>query len=676
MINYPYRNLFYKSHQKKDILIVDAGATVTPVSKQDPTVSGATVKITSKDVVANSIAIDESLCTEDHLKFGLCDTSRLAYTIKNSPSIPVLKKENPYFLNVYLYFNGDSDTLFQIGQYICGKDEYSINRKQRNIEFYDVLYELWDMDITEWYNNAFLNAEYVSIKNLRDSLFAYSVQKLNLNITQETTTLINDNITLGKTIESDVITWGFFMQGVLEANGVFGHIGRNGVFQYKSLLSYDNPSVATVVDDFRIPPTQYTDYTTQGIAYVVAYDRNNLEIGRAGSTNLSRPSNYTIANSFVFDGLNKNLVSKLAAGLILTALRNKITHLRYKSCEVDCVGDLCIEVGDKIDVEYDKNGDGVTETFYTFVLERHFTGIGSMRDKYTAKGEPRQPEYQIANDNWHMGDSDTTGTSGSGTGGVSDTYDEHDQHFCEIIRNVGHRVLDEPSGVEAELDSTNLVAKFKWSDPADLTDQKPITCTWAGTIVVRKEDSKPKHIYDGDIIVDSTTRDEYKETWLEDNTIEANKRYYYGIFPYHIGPDGKEWVRFTKVVSINTTQLVMAPTIVSATRGVPEPWDGSAIPIVWSGENNKITVEISNNAIVFKMFTGAVQIYTFTSPVGSSASDVSNISVSFLVDDDNEVAKPSFIYKSENTYSYNQESPTDAEMGLIYTWLQAGLSNS
>lgn len=671
MVNYAYRDLFYKSHQTKDILIVNVGATVTPVANAEPTISGASVIIKTEDVVLDSITLDESLCSEEHLKFGLCESSSFTLTIKNTSNVPKLQDDGT-LLNVYIYFNGNSTTLFQIGQYVCEKDEYSINRKQRTLEFYDQLHRLWDLPITEWYYNTYASAEYVTVKNLRDSLFTY-INTKGYTITQETTTLINDSTNVGKTIQSDVITFGFFMQGLLEVNGVFGHINRQGVFVYKSLVSYDNASVATIVDDFRKPPTQYTDFTTQGIAFVAAYNQNNILMGKTGSTNLSRPSTYCLFDNFVLSGLDKNLVTKLILGIFLQKLREKITHLRYKPCEVQCVGDLCIEVGDKIDVEYDKNGDGVTDTFYTFVMERHMTGLGSMIDTYTSHGAPRQPDAQITNENWHIGDSESTATSGIGTGGVSTTYDEHDQHFCEIIRNVGHRVLDEPSGVMAEYDVSNGIAKFKWTDPDDLTDAKPITCTWAGTIVIRKEDSAPKNIYDGEIIVDSTTRDAYKNTWLEDNTIEENKKYYYGIFPYHIAPDGKQWVRFTKVVCVDTAMDVTAPTIISCSQGVPSAWDGSETDIMWSGNSNKLTVQVASSQIVFKLYSNSTEIYSFTSPVGTSTSDVENIHISFLIDTTNEVAKPSFIYYNGSTYSYNQESPTDAEMGDIYTWLSAGL---
>lgn len=106
-------------------------------------------------------------------------------------------------------------------------------------------------------------------------------------------------------------------------------------------------------------------------------------------------------------------------------------------------------------------------------------------------------------------------------------------------------------------------------------------------------------------------------------------------------------------------------------------WDGTEIPILWSGENNKLTVQIYNSSIVFKLYTGNTVIYSFTSQTGTAVSDISKINVGFLVDTEQEVAKPSFIYNmGSSSYQYNSESPTDEEMADIYTWLSAGLPSA
>ena len=102
-------------------------------------------------------------------------------------------------------------------------------------------------------------------------------------------------------------------------------------------------------------------------------------------------------------------------------------------------------------------------------------------------------------------------------------------------------------------------------------------------------------------------------------------------------------------------------------------WSGEEVDLMYSGENNRLTVQIDNGSILFKMYAGASEIYNFTSPIGSTVDDANNIYVQFIIDEENEVAKPSFIYYNGTSYSINQEEPTDAEMGLIYTWISAGI---
>ena len=95
-----------------------------------------------------------------------------------------------------------------------------------------------------------------------------------------------------------------------------------------------------------------------------------------------------------------------------------------------------------------------------------------------------------------------------------------------------------------------MVVKIKWTDPPDISTNEPVPATWAGTVVVRKEDSAPLHRWDGTLIVDSTTRDEYSVTTLDDTTIQSGKVYYYGIFPY----DTKGDYRYTKSVMVQTPE--------------------------------------------------------------------------------------------------------------------------
>ena len=139
----------------------------------------------------------------------------------------------------------------------------------------------------------------------------------------------------------------------------------------------------------------------------------------------------------------------------------------------------------------------------------------------------------------------------SGEGGGGSTGSDFD--FVEIIRNIQHRLLDEPSDTEGAYDQFTQEVKIGWTDPDDITTSEPVPATWAGTVVVRKDGSAPKHRWDGVVeIVDSVTRDEYSGgAYLIDNTAEENKTYFYGIFPY----DTRGWYRYTKVLKIETKPI-------------------------------------------------------------------------------------------------------------------------
>ena len=582
MVEYAYRDLFYKSQQTKDILIVDTEAVVTINPGGAPMVENATVEIHTADLKINTFTLDESLCSEDDLKWGLMESAEVRFTIKNTRRIPNLKNTDySKMVNIYIYFNGDSSTLFQIGQYICDSDKYSADRRFRDIILYDALYYLRSWDITEWYNNIYADNDNdpISVYDLRFSLFDYMFTEFDYPIEQnEETELVNDDYLVPKNIESDTITFDFFMGGILNANGVFGHMGRTGLFEYVTLVKYDAPTVTTVTDDFRKPPTTYEDFAVWGIGYVRVYDQNNLLLAEQGSSSYRRPSIYNIVDNFVLSGIKSLTDGDENIRQATLNIREQVTHRRYAPMDVEHVGDLCVEVGDNVAVT------GDIGNYNTYVLERHLKGLGTMLDRYISRGNRKQPKYKI-NDNWHIGDSQDA--SADGTGGIGNVNDTAATNFIKYCRNTGIRFLQEPSNVSVEYIKTSEDhhVEIKWKDPSDITTYRPEPQTWAGTIVVRSESKPPIHPWDDcEILVNSTTRDEYSETAFVDDTIENNKKYYYGIFPYSIIDDSDpehiiKRYRFTKVVSVNTqgnliasiiTDLSVEGTSVTVSFTIPE----------------------------------------------------------------------------------------------------------
>lgn len=567
MVNYSYPELFYE-HESVHWVIVNSSATVTGVSGDEPTITNADFVLTEEDLALEEMTIEESVCSLDNLSFGQCESSRVQFTMYTKQGLSSLEDVE---IAIYLYFNEDSDTLFQVGVYIVDEDALSVDRSTREVVAYDVLYYLQDYDITEWYSEVYATETILTVKDLRDSLFEWlALDASEFTITQETTTLVNDDFAIEKSIESDTITFSFFMQHLLELNGVFGHIDRQGVFVYVSLDVYGTPSDAIIDDELIIPPVQYQDWNTRGIGYVIVYDRNNNKLAKIGTSSYRRPSNYTIVDSFVFYNNSNRANWQEDFEDAVTNLRAAITDRRYRSCEINCIGNLCLEAGDHITLqwnEYDDDDNVTVKTFKTYILERRFTGLQGFEDTYTANGDRRQPDYQVHNDNWHVGDNQI-----NSVGGVTQLAEYASaEDFVEIIRNIGFRLLDEPNVLEAEFDSNTNIVHLKWEDPENIDTLEPVPCEWEGTVVVRKENVPPKHRWDGDLIADSTVRDAYKNTALADNTTSPGKLYYYGIFPYHIALDDTlnpiKHYRYTKTVPVQVS---------GGLRGVWEPanWSG------------------------------------------------------------------------------------------------------
>lgn len=72
----------------------------------------------------------------------------------------------------------------------------------------------------------------------------------------------------------------------------------------------------------------------------------------------------------------------------------------------------------------------------------------------------------------------------------------------------------------------------KWTDPNDLVTDEEQLAMWAGTLLVRKAGSMPTSQRDGTIVLDSTVRNQYSETYFCDSGLSNDTVYYYKFFPY------------------------------------------------------------------------------------------------------------------------------------------------
>ena len=137
---------------------------------------------------------------------------------------------------------------------------------------------------------------------------------------------------------------------------------------------------------------------------------------------------------------------------------------------------------------------------------------------------------------------------------------------------------------------------IKWSDPKDTVVDGTTISAWKGTLLIRNADHYPQSIKDGDVVVDNTTRDAYKNTWYTDSGLTNNHKYYYRFFPYNTA---KVYNDSSNLI-FAAIPLSFAPTLKDNTwEQIKAASEGDAIPSTWKvGDEINITLSGTFNETV------------------------------------------------------------------------------
>lgn len=85
------------------------------------------------------------------------------------------------------------------------------------------------------------------------------------------------------------------------------------------------------------------------------------------------------------------------------------------------------------------------------------------------------------------------------------------------------------TNLRVEKDGRNVA--LKWNDPNDTVIDGLTVCTWASTIIVRKQGGYPENEADGDVIVTNTVRNQYSNASYDDTLPDTTNDYFYRAFP-------------------------------------------------------------------------------------------------------------------------------------------------
>lgn len=195
------------------------------------------------------------------------------------------------------------------------------------------------------------------------------------------------------------------------------------------------------------------------VAYLDVNDKNLKDSGTSEGTSESDTDKPTKADyQRIIDLLD---TKKVMNSLLYQGYKN-IRYRSYIPYEMTVVSDLCREAGDRIKIHFLDKITGEEVDIYTYILERKTTGIQKMMDTYAAKGDTNSvvfTNYQ-ASTTYNQGNMPYQSLTGimpssnedvdSSTGETSGVIDGFDMNiFCEVVRNMGVRFLDEPTKCEA-----------------------------------------------------------------------------------------------------------------------------------------------------------------------------------------------------------------------------------
>lgn len=414
-------------------------------------VVGTNQKIDNSMLEIGTFALEESLCSESELKFGACEANCVKFTARNTAGSIIEKT-----ISIEETIDGDSQNPMPYGVFKVASDVPTADRTKRQITAYDAMYDIINADVKNWYAGLSFP---MTLKQFRDSFFAH------LGIAQVETSLINDSMTVNKTIvatqtdDSSVVTEESSISGktvvtaICEINGCFGNINRDGKFEYvflKAITSALYPAEDLFPSDNLFPSDANTESMT---GHYITFDYEDfqskaimqLEIktseDNAGAIVGTAGNNYSITGNFLVSDKTGAELEQIANNLL--PIMKQAVYTPIKSCT--CVGNPCLTLGEPIRFNTKR------EIVETYLLQRTLTGVQSKRDSISAQG---------------------TQTHSAKVNSIRDTIESVERRTGKLERNADHlqstyEDLEEQTNTKFEQTTKSIVAEVNRAQKAE-----------------------------------------------------------------------------------------------------------------------------------------------------------------------------------------------------------------
>lgn len=424
-------------------------------------VVGTNQKIDNSMLEIGTFALEESLCSESELKFGACEANCVKFTARNTAGNIIGKT-----ISIEETIDGDSQNPMPYGVFKVASDVPTADRTKRQITAYDAMYDIINTDVKSWYAGLSFP---MTLKQFRNSFFAH------LGIAQVETSLVNDSMTVNKTIvatqtddssavtEESAISGKTVVTAICEINGCFGNINRNGKFEYvflKKIVSALYPAEDLFPSDNLFPSDANTESMT---GHYITFDYEDfqskeitqLEIktseDNAGAIVGTAGNNYSITGNFLVSDKTGAELEQIANNLL--PIMAQAAYTPIKSCT--CVGNPCLTLGEPI------RFNTTREIVETYLLQRTLTGVQSKRDSISAQG---------------------TQTHSAKVNSIRDTIESVERRTGKLERNADHlqstyEDLEEQTSSKFEQTAESIATEVKRATDAEGELKSNITQT-------------------------------------------------------------------------------------------------------------------------------------------------------------------------------------------------------
>lgn len=414
-------------------------------------VVGTNQKIDNSMLEIGTFALEESLCSESELKFGACEANCVKFTARNTAGNIIGKT-----ISIEETIDGDSENPMPYGVFKVASDVPTADRTKRQITAYDAMYDIINTDVKSWYAGLSFP---MTLKQFRDSFFAH------LGIAQVETSLVNDSMTVNKTIvatqtddssavtEESAISGKTVITAICEINGCFGNINREGKFEYvflKAITSALYPAEDLFPSDNLFPSDANTESMT---GHYITFDYEDfqskaitqLEIktseDNAGAIVGTAGNNYSITGNFLVSDKTGAELEQIANNLL--PIMKQAVYTPIKSCT--CVGNPCLTLGEPI------RFNTTREIVETYLLQRTLTGVQSKRDSISAQG---------------------TQTHSAKVNSIRDTIESVERRTGKLERNADHlqstyEDLEEQTNTKFEQTAKSISAEVNRAQKAE-----------------------------------------------------------------------------------------------------------------------------------------------------------------------------------------------------------------